>query len=48
MKVKSFWRLHPEEFWLLAAARKQEKRYGSLTESEVSELYEELERNGTS
>lgn len=41
MKPAEFWSLHPREFWWIAEARKPVKMYGSMTEAEVSSIYEE-------
>lgn len=42
MRPKDFWALHPVEFWWLVEARRKEKMYGSLTETEVAELHKFL------
>ena len=40
LRPKDFWRLTPREVWWLAEAKRPPKMYGSLTESEVRDLYE--------
>ena len=37
----AFWALHPTEFWWLAEAHKPVKMYGSMTEDDVAEIYQE-------
>lgn len=46
MSPRDFWRLHPTEFWWLFAARRPKRQYGSLSEDEVAELYEEFVESG--
>ncbi|RFA24346.1 hypothetical protein CAI21_21975 [Alkalilimnicola ehrlichii] len=41
MSPAEFWRLHPVEFWWLVQAKTPTRMYGSLTEDEVAELYED-------
>ncbi|MGE0602233.1 MAG: phage tail assembly chaperone [Xanthobacteraceae bacterium] len=41
LSPSEFWRLHPTEFWWLVDSRKPAKRYGSMTEDQVAELYED-------
>lgn len=36
----------PDEFWWLAEAHKPPKMYGSMTESEVADIYEEAYGDG--
>lgn len=36
-----FWRLTPREWWWLHDARQPPRMYGSLSEAEVAELYDE-------
>jgi hypothetical protein len=38
--------MHPTEFWWLADAKTPPKRYGSMAESDVAELYEEMKKWG--
>jgi hypothetical protein len=42
MPPAQFWKLHPVEFWWQVDARRPKKMYGSLTENEVADLYEEM------
>ena len=46
MRPKDFWRLHPTEFWWLYDLRKPVKMYGSLSESDVAELYQHAYGDG--
>ena len=36
-----FWSLHPTEFWWLLEAKRPARMYGSMTETEVREIYHE-------
>jgi hypothetical protein len=36
----------PDEWWLVYDAKVGEPKYGSMTESEVEELYEIVEKGG--
>jgi hypothetical protein len=36
-----FWALHPTEFWWLAEAHRPVKMYGSMSEDDVAQIYEE-------
>jgi hypothetical protein len=41
MRPKDFWRLTPTEFWWLVDAKRPVKMYGSMTEFEVAQIYED-------
>lgn len=41
MRPKDFWRLHPDEFWWIAEAKQPPEMYGSMTEDQVREIYED-------
>lgn len=41
MAPSEFWRLHPEEFFWLLELKSPQKRYGSMTEAEVAQIYAE-------
>lgn len=41
MPPRDFWRLHPTEFWWLFEARRPRQMFGSLTDEEVADLYDE-------
>jgi hypothetical protein len=41
MAPRDFWAMHPEDFWWAVEARPPVKRYGSMTEHEVAEIYRE-------
>lgn len=41
VRSKDFWRMHPVEFWTLAEAKIPPKNYGSMTEAEVAQIYNE-------
>lgn len=40
-----FWALHPIEFYWLMEAKRPTKMYGSMTEAEVAEIYDEAYGN---
>lgn len=42
MTPEQFWRLNPVEFWWMLDARRPRKKYGSLSEDDVAELYDFL------
>lgn len=41
-----FWNMHPDELWWLVEAKLPQKKYGSLTEDEVAEIYEDMLEKG--
>jgi hypothetical protein len=41
MRPKDFWKLTITEFWWLVDARQPAKMYGSTTEREIAQIYEE-------
>jgi hypothetical protein len=43
MSPSEFWALDPVEFWWQLEARKPQRRYGDLAESDVEELWEVLQ-----
>lgn len=46
MKPHEFWALHPVEFWWTVDAKKPKKKYGSMNEDEVADLYDEMKGLG--
>jgi hypothetical protein len=38
--------MYPDEFWWLVDARRPKKNYGSLSEDDVADLYEDLKSKG--
>lgn len=44
IQPSEFWEMHPWEFWQLAEFYRVPKDYGNLTEEEVLELYEEIDK----
>jgi hypothetical protein len=44
MLPETFWSMSPLEFWWMVDARRPSKKYGTLTEAEVEEIYEVVER----
>jgi len=44
MQPDIFWRMNPIEFWWMVDARRPKKKYGSMTEDEVEELFELVEQ----
>lgn len=41
MSSADFRQMHPAEFWLLLEAKQPPKMIGSITESEMAQLYED-------
>lgn len=46
IQPSEFWRMTPDEWWLVYDAKIGEPKYGSMTESEVEELYEIVSKGG--